>query len=79
VALMRGHGCVVAARGIREAVMIAVYLQVNAKLQMDAMKLGEPRYLTQGEVELTGAKHLMALGLERTWEYWRQRADTSDL
>jgi ribulose-5-phosphate 4-epimerase/fuculose-1-phosphate aldolase len=79
VALMRGHGCVVAGRGIREAVMIAVYLQVNAKLQMDAMRLGEPRYLTQGEVGLTGAKHLTALGLDRAWEYWRQRADTSDL
>ena len=37
VALMRGHGCVVAGRSVKEAVMASVYLQVNARLLLDAM------------------------------------------
>jgi ribulose-5-phosphate 4-epimerase/fuculose-1-phosphate aldolase len=31
--LMRGHGAVIAGRSLKEAVMIAVYLQVNAQVQ----------------------------------------------
>ena len=48
VALMRGHGCVVAGRTIKEAVMIAVYLETNAKLQLQCLQLGEPKYLSAG-------------------------------
>jgi ribulose-5-phosphate 4-epimerase/fuculose-1-phosphate aldolase len=77
VALMRGHGCVIAGATIREAVMIAIYLQINAALQMEAMRLGEPRYLTPGEVALTGK--LAPLGVDRAWEYWRRRAGADDL
>jgi HCOMODA/2-hydroxy-3-carboxy-muconic semialdehyde decarboxylase len=77
VALMRGHGCVVAGATIREAVMIAIYLQINAALQMEAMRLGEPRFLTPGEVALTGK--LAPLGVDRAWEYWRRRAGAEDL
>ena len=32
VALMRGHGCVVAGGSVKEAVMASIYLQVNALL-----------------------------------------------
>ncbi|MBV9523901.1 MAG: class II aldolase/adducin family protein [Alphaproteobacteria bacterium] len=78
VALMRGHGCVVAAPGIREAVMTAIYLAANAALQMAALRLGEPRYLTPGEVALTATKHSAGLGLDRAWEYWCRRAGASD-
>jgi ribulose-5-phosphate 4-epimerase/fuculose-1-phosphate aldolase len=72
VALMRGHGCVVAASGVREAVMIAIYLQVNASLQMEALRLGTPTYLSPGEIERTG--RISPLGLDRALEYWRRRA-----
>src|SRR5882757_8931629 len=34
--LMRGHGATVAANSVRHAVFISIYLEVNAKLQMQA-------------------------------------------
>ncbi len=79
VALMRGHGCVVAAQAIKLAVMTAVYTQVNARLQMDALRLGEPKYLTQSEIETMTRRQQTPLASERAWEYWRQRAGASDL
>jgi ribulose-5-phosphate 4-epimerase/fuculose-1-phosphate aldolase len=72
-ALMRGHGCIVAAKDIREAVYIACYLELGAKLQMQAMALGEVTYLTSAEVdsiiERTGP-----YSFNRAWENWCRRA-----
>ena len=79
VALMRGHGCVVAAQSIKLAVMTAVYTQVNARLQMDALRLGEPKYLTQSEIDTMTKRQQTPLASERAWEYWRQRAGARDL
>ncbi len=74
VALMRGHGGVVAASNVREAVMTAVYLQINARLQLMSMPLGAPNFLTAGEVELCVQRQFSPLGLDRAWEYWCVRA-----
>lgn len=78
-ALMRGHGAVVAGATLRETVMTAVYLLVSARLLLDALRLGEPKYLSPGEVALTTELNQRPLGLNRAWDYWVSRADTSDL
>jgi ribulose-5-phosphate 4-epimerase/fuculose-1-phosphate aldolase len=80
VALMRGHGCAVAGSTLREAVFTAIYLQVNARLQTEALKLSEKvEYLSAGE--LAKAKEMLSqpIGLERAWEYWTMRADRTGL
>jgi len=79
VALMRGHGCVVAGPSIRLAVMIAIYTQVNARLQMDAMRLGEPKFLTDGEIQAMTERQSTPLAADRAWDDWRARAGVSDL
>ena len=40
-ALMRGHGCVVVGADLRATVYTAVYLELNAKLQMQAEAMGK--------------------------------------
>src|SRR4029078_5922270 len=50
VALMRGHGCVVAGASLREVVFNAIYLQLNAELQLRAAGLGAITFLSDGEV-----------------------------
>ena len=80
VALMRGHGCAVAGKSLREAVFTAIYLQVNAKLQSEAMHLSsQVEYLSPGELRLV--KHMLSepVALERAWEYWTMRADRAGL
>lgn len=75
VSLMRGHGCVVAAEGLKQAVSTAIYLQVNARLLLDALRLGEVTYLSPGEVEACAAMTNLPVAVERTWDYWAARAD----
>lgn len=76
VVLMRGHGCAVAGSGIREAVLTAIYAQINAMIQLQAMTLGEVRFLSPGEVALTPETLIGPLAMERTWEYYTRRAGT---
>ena len=72
-ALMRGHGATVAARGIRHAVYISVYLEVNARLQKQAMDMGEVKFLTPGETDKVVAR-TTSYGISRAWENWCRRA-----
>src|SRR4029453_2626980 len=72
-ALMRGHGATVAGRNIRQAVYISVYLEVNARLQKQAMDMGEIKFLIDGEVDMV-ASRTGSDGINRAWENWCRRA-----
>jgi HCOMODA/2-hydroxy-3-carboxy-muconic semialdehyde decarboxylase len=72
VILMRGHGSVAAAQSIRHVVFRAVYTEVNARMQAEAMELGTPTFLTAEEAE-AAAKTNDAL-VDRPWALWKQRA-----
>ncbi len=71
--LMRGHGALVVAQSIRQVVWTAVYLELNAKLQMQAMPMGEIKFLTPGEVDTIIAK-TGPYSFNRAWENWCGRA-----
>ena len=73
VALMRGHGCVVAGQSLREVVFNAVYLELNAVLQLQASGLGDITFLSDGEVRAVLATR-RSFTYERAWERWCQRA-----
>ena len=72
-ALMRGHGAVIVGIDVRAAVYIAYYLEVAAKLQMQAMAMGEITFLTTGEIDLILAES-GPFSTNRTWENWCRRA-----
>jgi ribulose-5-phosphate 4-epimerase/fuculose-1-phosphate aldolase len=76
---MRGHGCVVVGRSIRDAVISAVYLQVNARLQMDAMRLGPIKFLSQGEIDAFTGRRVGDFEGGRAWEYFVARANCEGL
>jgi ribulose-5-phosphate 4-epimerase/fuculose-1-phosphate aldolase len=71
--LMRGHGATVVAGNIRHCVFTSVYLEVNAKLQMQAMAMGDIKFLTPGEVDKVIAR-TGPYTLNRAWENWCRRA-----
>lgn len=79
VVLMRGHGCTVASETLKKAVITAVYVQVNATLQLEAMGLGEINFLTPGEVKKTGALLDMPLVETRVWDYLASKAKLGGL
>ncbi len=72
--LMAGHGAVVVGESVQLAVKAAVYLQGNARVLSEALRLGEPRQFTDGEIELSAAMENSPLGAERAWEYFCLRA-----
>jgi HCOMODA/2-hydroxy-3-carboxy-muconic semialdehyde decarboxylase len=72
--LLRGHGAAVAARNVKEAVLTAYYLQVDAQVQLQALALGTPKPLSPGEIAATTATQLSELSLDRAWEYFCVRA-----
>ena len=74
VALMRGHGCVVAGGSLKEAVMASVYLQVNARLLLESLRLSDVTYLSPGEIAAMSAGQVQPRTMGRAWEYWATRA-----
>jgi HCOMODA/2-hydroxy-3-carboxy-muconic semialdehyde decarboxylase len=73
VSLMRGHGCVVVGKSLREVVFTSIYLEVNADLQMKAISMGgEITFLSDGEIDII-TKGRAGFTLERGWENWCQR------
>ncbi|HVO91152.1 MAG TPA: class II aldolase/adducin family protein [Casimicrobiaceae bacterium] len=76
VVLMRGHGSTAVGNSIPQVVFRAVYTEVNARLQADAMKLGTVTYLTAQEAVAATAMNDAVIG--RIWELWKAEADASD-
>jgi ribulose-5-phosphate 4-epimerase/fuculose-1-phosphate aldolase len=69
--LMRGHGSTVVGSSIEQAIYRAIYAEVNAKLQMQAMGLGEVTYLSEQEAAKAMATNDTQLA--RVWELWSKR------
>jgi HCOMODA/2-hydroxy-3-carboxy-muconic semialdehyde decarboxylase len=75
VVLMRGHGFSAAGRTLREVVKTSVYVRLNARVLMDALRLGgEVQYLSQGEIDIRLALDAKSARFDRAWEYWSARA-----
>jgi ribulose-5-phosphate 4-epimerase/fuculose-1-phosphate aldolase len=68
-ALMRGHGSVAVGSSLPQVVFRAVYLEVNARLQSEAMKLGSINFLTSEEAKLAAAGNDMHV--LRPWTLWK--------
>ncbi|HTE15367.1 MAG TPA: class II aldolase/adducin family protein [Burkholderiales bacterium] len=71
-ALMRGHGAVAVGDSIRQVVYRAVYAELNARLQAEALCLGEINFLN--DAEAAGADAANYANMDRPWELWKLRA-----
>ncbi|PYN78466.1 MAG: class II aldolase family protein [Candidatus Rokuibacteriota bacterium] len=79
VVLMRGHGFAAAARSLPEAIRMSVYLPLNARVLTEAMRLGEVKALSRGEIEAHASMKPDDPAMWRAWEYWAVRAGCGDL
>ena len=82
VILMKAHGFVAASRSLLDVVRIAIYLSVNAQVLTDALRLGEIKPLTPGEIRAAGTGTEdpgIHKALLRGWQYWASRAGCADL
>ena len=79
VVLMRGHGFSAAADGLLKLVRLAVYLPRNARVLLAAMRLGEFKALSEGEIRTRNNFRAGAPEMQRGWEFWARRAGCGDM
>jgi HCOMODA/2-hydroxy-3-carboxy-muconic semialdehyde decarboxylase len=72
VALMRGHGSVAAAQSVRHVVFRSVYTEVNARMESEALRLGEVTFLNDAEAE--AAMRTNDGLVDRPWDLWKRKA-----
>jgi len=70
-ALMRGHGSVAVGASVKQVVYRAIYAEINARLQSEAMRLGAITFLN--EREAVRAMQTIDSVLERPWALWKRR------
>lgn len=71
VGLMRSHGFTTVGVSVRQSVYRAIYTGVNSSLQMDALRLGEPRYMTAAEAK--ACEDTTNGQIDRVWALWEER------
>ena len=75
--LMRGHGSTVVGTSLEQAVYRAIYTEINAKLQLTAMNLGEITFLNDNEAQLSS--DMNDGQIPRSWNLWIKRLGNIDL
>ncbi|HEY3305381.1 MAG TPA: class II aldolase/adducin family protein [Candidatus Binatia bacterium] len=73
--LLRGHGAVVVGKSIPEVCILALYLEESARLQTEAMKLGQPRFLSAEEAERVARRTFKPPSNARAWEHFRAKSE----
>ena len=74
IVLMRGHGSTVVGHSLQQAVYRAVYAELNARYQMEAMRLGDVTYLTAEEA--AACVRNVEPQMQRPWAFWKEAAET---
>ncbi len=72
VILLRAHGFVAVGPSVPAAVFRAIYTEINARVQLQAMALGQQlATLDEEEGRIADAMNLITIG--RSWELWKRR------
>ena len=74
--LMRGHGATMVGKTIRHSVYRAMYATQNAQIQLEALRLGEVRYLALEET--IAYERYFDEVVHRPWNMWKREVDGSD-
>jgi len=72
--ILRGHGAVVVGQSIREVCILALYLEESARLQVEAMKLGTPKFVSRQEAERIAKRTFKPASTERAWDHYKHVA-----
>jgi ribulose-5-phosphate 4-epimerase/fuculose-1-phosphate aldolase len=74
---MRGHGDVVVGNSIKTAVLHAVYTDLDARLESEALKLGS-KITFLNETEAAKIGEINDQQVERPWELWKRDAESRE-
>jgi HCOMODA/2-hydroxy-3-carboxy-muconic semialdehyde decarboxylase len=74
VALLRGHGNVVVGASIKEVVFRAVYTEINARLQAEALRIGQGQVVFLNDAEAMASMTTNQGQITRPWDLWKAKA-----
>ena len=77
VVLLRGHGDVVVGNSIKTAVLHAVYTDLDARLESEALELGG-RITFLNETEAAKIGEINDQQVDRPWDLWKRNAQAQD-
>lgn len=72
IVLMRGHGSTTVGPSLKVAVYRAVYAEINARTQIQALMLGDPEFLSEGEARTAMVN--VEGQVDRAWNLWKAAA-----
>jgi L-fuculose-phosphate aldolase len=75
VVVLRQHGTVTVGGYAEEAVVRMICAEENAKIQYQAMQIGEPTYFHGEELRLMKGEHGGPHGVKKYWTYWSETAE----
>ena len=71
--ILRGHGAVVVAQSVPEVCILSLYLEESARLHVEAMKLGGPKYIGRDEAERITRRTFKPASTQRAWEHFKTK------
>lgn len=74
VVLMRGHGDVVVGDDVKQVVFRAIYTEINARLEAEALRLGNGQVNFLSAQEAAASMTTNAAVVGRAWDLWKQKA-----
>jgi ribulose-5-phosphate 4-epimerase/fuculose-1-phosphate aldolase len=74
VALLRGHGNVVVGASVKEVVFRAVYTEINARLQAEALRIGQGQVVFLNDAEAMASMTTNQGQITRPWDLWKAKA-----
>ena len=74
VGLLRGHGNVVVGGSVKEVVFRAVYTEINARLQAEALRIGQGQVTFLNEAEAMASMATNQGQITRAWDLWKAKA-----
>lgn len=72
-ALMKSHGAVTVGQSLREAFVLACYMEENAQRQYHAMQIGTPYVFNDQELALCREKLWSEPLFQRAWDHYRAK------
>jgi ribulose-5-phosphate 4-epimerase/fuculose-1-phosphate aldolase len=74
--VLRQHGTVVCGVSLEEAVVRMITAELNAKLQVETLQMGTPRYLEGEELAVLARENTSAVIIRKFWHFHEETART---
>lgn len=75
--VLRQHGTVIAGVSVEESVVRMITAELNAKLQVETLQMGTPRYIQGEELAVLAKENTSAIIIRKFWHFHEETARAS--